>query len=80
MSASDNLSGEQFKHTWKKGEDDLGLPATVSETPIGKYTITKGAGRLKWAVSHEDGWEVLGTTKKEVMAEAENHLQRRAPK
>ena len=71
---------EQLFHNWKKGEGDVGQPATVSETPVGKYTITKGAGRLKWAVSHEDGWEALGTTKREVMAEADLDLKSRGAK
>lgn len=80
MSASDNLSGEQFSHVWKKGEDDIGQPATVSETPVGKYTITKGRGKLRWAVSHESGWEALGATKAEVMAEADLDLKSRSAK
>lgn len=69
------LSNEQFKHTWVKGTDDIGLPALVSNTPKGKYTITKGAGKLKWGVNHESGWEALGQTKKEVMSEADAHLR-----
>lgn len=77
MTASDHLNPNQFSHIWEKGEDDLGLPATVSKTSVGKYTITKGRGKLKWAVSHEDGWEALGTTKREVMVEADADLRSR---
>ena len=71
---------EQLFHSWKKGEDDIGQPATVSDTPVGKYTITKGRGKLKWAVSHESGWEALGATKGEVMAEADLDLKSRGSK
>ena len=69
-----NHDGDQWGgHVWKTGEDDIGNTAEVSNSPVGKYTVTKGAGSLKWAVNHEKGWEALGRTRKEVRAEADSH-------
>ena len=62
-------------HNWARGEDDTFGPGEISSTPVGNYIVTKGAGKLKWAVNHPtSGWEVLGTTRNEVRAEADNHL------
>lgn len=70
----------QFAHIWKPGEDDIGNKAEISETPAGKYTVTKGAGKLKWAVTHDSGWEALGGSRKEVRAEADKDIAERLKK
>lgn len=72
--------GAQFKHVWKKGADEDNNPIEISETPAGKYTVNKGRGKLKWAVSHESGWEALGTTRNEVRNEAHLDINERLKK
>lgn len=63
-------------HNWSPGEHEYLGAGEISKTSKGDYVVTKGMGRLKWAVNHPDSnWEVLGTTKREVRAEADNHLR-----
>jgi hypothetical protein len=74
-----NHDGDQFKHVWKPGKNDMDQPIEVSETPHGKYAVSgHGAGRMKWSVSlnptedNPDGeWNAVGRTRKEVRAEAD---------
>ena len=76
-----NHNGDQFAHVWKPGKNDMDQSVEISETPHGKYTVSgHGAGRMKWSVSHEDGWEALGRTRKEVRAEADLDLNDRKKK
>ena len=77
MPTYENGSG-QFEHSWKPGEGEFGERVEHSETPFGKYTVSKGRGKLKWAVNHEDGWEALGETRGQVRAEANLDLRDRA--
>lgn len=70
----------QFAHNWKPSKDEDGSKIEVSDTPAGKYTVNKGAGKLKWAVSHESGWEALGTTRNEVRNEAHLDINERLKK
>ena len=67
-----NPSEGQF--SWVKAQDEDGSRVEHADTPAGKYVVNKGRGKLKWAASHPtSGWEVLGTTRGEVRAEAEAH-------
>lgn len=72
-----NVGDFQEAHNWSKGQDDDGFPVETSTTSVGKYTVNKGRGKLKWAVNHDSGWEALGTTRNEVRAEANLDLANR---
>jgi len=67
-----NPSEGQFP--WVKGEDEDGGRIEHADTPVGKFVVSKGRGKLKWAVNHpESNWEALGTTRGEVRNEAKLH-------
>ena len=68
---------EQFPaHVWKKDVDEYGGPVERSSTPVGDFIISgKGYGRMRWSVTYPDGNEALGTTRREVRAEADSGLR-----
>jgi hypothetical protein len=71
-------NGQFDGHIWEPQENEYGQKIHTSRTPHGLYTISgHGAGRMKWSVNHEDGWEALGRTRKEVQTEADIDLKNR---
>ena len=81
-----NHNGDQWKgaHAWKPAENSMGQKVERSETPHGVYTVSgHGAGKkMKWSAhrnlnedTNESEWEVMGSTRRDVRAEADLNLR-----